>query len=91
MRAHAEITGLALRLYLNADAQDRDPPNFFVSVVGHEGLAIIKGLVTADGKPLPTGMWAAVRRELRRLGFVEVLWTRYDDQGVKLRDVRVRI
>lgn len=88
MKAHLELTGGVLRLYRNDAAGDRDPPDYCVMVVGHERLAIIKGLVTTPGRPLPAGMWDAVRRELRAAGFREVLWTRYDGEGRKVREVR---
>jgi hypothetical protein len=91
LRAHLEITGGALRLYHDDAALDRDPPDFFVAVVGHEGLAIIKGMVTGPSQSLPLGMWPAVRAELRRVGFTEVLWTRYDAKGVQKRIVRKKI
>ena len=89
MIAHLEVTGGALRIYHDTNASDRDPFDFFVDVVGHERLAILKGLTAAQR--LPAGALHAVRAELRRVGFTEMMWTRYSADGRNLRDVRVNI
>ena len=79
MIAHLEVTGGALRIYHDTNASD----------VGHERLAILKGLTAAQR--LPAGALHAVRAELRRVGFTEMMWTRYSADGRNLRDVRVNI
>lgn len=80
MRAIAEITGAVLRIHEDDGAEFGEPFEWSCFVVGHEGTAILKG---AKSAPKPA-IAIAIRKELRRLGFKAVTWTRYDSTGGRL-------
>lgn len=80
MRAIAEITGAVLRVYEDDDAVFGMPFAWSCTVVGHEGLAILKGVSAA---PTPS-IAVALRKELRQRGFSAMTWTRYDAEGRRL-------
>lgn len=80
-----EITGAILRIW--EDGTDFPTPfSYSIFVVGHEGIAYLKGLQHG----IKHGDRKNIAAALLKLGFHTAAWTRYSEDG-KVRTVRVKL
>jgi len=88
VKAHAEITGLLIRLYDDDDSPLVGGYSFCVHVQGDEGVATLKGMV-AQGftKSCQVAIWDC----LRSYGFRTVRWSRRSNDGQKIRKYERRL